>query len=116
MGRLYKDVSRWIFTGAFALFLVIVVFAPQVMAVFGAGFEEGVVALVIVAVAQLYSSSVGPAPRMLAMTGNQNYAMIATTVAAATGVIASLVLVPRYGLPGAALGTPTARPTGHTRS
>jgi hypothetical membrane protein len=83
MGRLYKDVSRWIFTGAFALFLVIVVFAPQVMAVFGAGFEEGVVALVIVAVAQLYSSSVGPAPRMLAMTGNQNYAMIATTAAAA---------------------------------
>jgi O-antigen/teichoic acid export membrane protein len=86
MGRLYKDVSRWIFTGAFLLFLVIVVFAPQVMAVFGEGFREGVVALIIVAVAQLYSSSVGPAPRMLAMTGNQNYAMIATTIAAATGV------------------------------
>ena len=114
MGRLYKDVSRWIFTGAFALFLVIVVFAPQVMSVFGAGFREGVVALVIVAVAQLYSSSVGPAPRMLAMTGNQNYAMIATTVAAATGVIASLILVPRYGLLGAALGMATAIITENT--
>jgi len=114
MGRLYKDVSRWIFTGAFVLFLVIVVFAPQVMAVFGEEFREGVVALIIVAVAQLYSSSVGPAPRMLAMTGNQNYAMIATTIAAATGVVVSLVLVPRYGLIGAAIGMGTAIVTENT--
>ena len=114
MGRLYKDVSRWIFTGAFVLFLIIVVFAPQVMAVFGEGFREGVVALIIVAVAQLYSSSVGPAPRMLAMTGNQNYAMIATTIAAATGVVVSLVLVPRFGLIGAAIGMGTAIVTENT--
>ena len=114
MGRLYKDVSRWIFTGAFALFLVIVVFAPQVMAVFGEAFGAGVTALIIVAVAQLYSSSVGPAPRMLAMTGNQNYAMIATTVAAATGVIVSLILIPRYEILGAAIGMATAIITENT--
>ena len=114
MGRLYKDVSRWIFTGAFLLFLVIVVFAPQVMAVFGEGFREGVVALVIVAVAQLYSSSVGPAPRMLAMTGNQNFAMIATSVAAVTGVVVSLILIPRYEILGAAIGMATAIITENT--
>ena len=114
MGRLYKDVSRWIFTGAFALFLVIVVFAPQVMSVFGEGFGEGVVALVIVAVAQLYSSSVGPAPRMLAMTGNQNFAMIATSVAAVTGVVVSIILIPRYEILGAAIGMATAIITENT--
>ncbi len=114
MGRLYKDVSRWIFTGAFALFLVIVVFAPQVMAVFGERFRQGVVALIIVAVAQLYSSSVGPAPRMLAMTGNQNFAMIATSVAAVTGVVVSLILIPRYEILGAAIGMATAIITENT--
>jgi len=114
MGRLYKDVSRWIFTGAFVLFLVIVVFAPEVMAVFGEGFDEGVTALIIVAVAQLYSSSVGPAPRMLAMTENQNLAMIATAIAAATGLVASLILVPRFGLLGAAIGMATAIITENT--
>jgi O-antigen/teichoic acid export membrane protein len=108
MGRLYKDVSRWIFTGAFALFLVIVVFAPEVMGIFGEEFGAGVTALVIVAVAQLYSSSVGPAPRMLAMTDNQNFAMIATSVAAVTGVITSLILIPRYEVLGAAIGMATA--------
>ena len=114
MGRLYKDVSRWIFTGAFALFLVIVVFAPQVMSVFGASFGQGVTALVIVAIAQLYSSSVGPAPRMLAMTGNQNFAMIATSVAAVTGVVVSLILIPRYEILGAAIGMATAIITENT--
>ncbi len=108
MGRLYKDVSRWIFTGAFGLFLVIVVFGPEIMGIFGPAFGAGVTALVIVAVAQLYSSSVGPAPRMLAMTGNQNYAMIATSVAAATGVVVSFILIPRFEVMGAALGMATA--------
>ncbi len=114
MGRLYKDVSRWIFTGAFVLFLVIVVFAPQVMSVFGARFSDGVMALLIVAVAQLYSSSVGPAPRMLAMTGNQNFAMIATSVAAVTGVVVSLILIPPYEILGAAIGMATAIITENT--
>jgi O-antigen/teichoic acid export membrane protein len=108
MGRLYKDVSRWIFTGAFALFLVIVVFGPEVMGIFGEAFGAGVTALVIVAVAQLYSSSVGPAPRMLAMTDNQNFAMIATSVAAIAGVIVSFVLIPRFEVLGAAIGMATA--------
>jgi len=108
MGRLYKDVSRWIFTGAFGLFLVIVVFGPEIMGIFGPAFGAGVTALIIVAIAQLYSSSVGPAPRMLAMTDNQNYAMIATSVAAITGVIVSFILIPRFEVLGAALGMATA--------
>jgi O-antigen/teichoic acid export membrane protein len=108
MGRLYKDVSRWIFTGALALFLVIVVFAPEVMGIFGEAFGAGVTALIVVAVAQLFSSSIGPAPRMLAMTGNQNYAMIATSTAAITGVIVSFILIPRFEVMGAAVGMATA--------
>lgn len=114
MGRLYKDVSRWIFTGAFVLFLVIVVFSPQIMGIFGEAFGEGVRALIIVAVAQLYSSSVGPAPRMLAMTENQNLAMIATATAAVTGVVACLILIPRFEILGAAIGMATAIITENT--
>ena len=108
MGRLYKDVSRWIFTGAFVLFLVIVVFGPEVMGIFGEAFGAGVTALVVVAVAQLFSSSIGPAPRMLAMTGNQNFAMIATSTSAITGVIVSFILIPRFEVMGAAIGMATA--------
>jgi O-antigen/teichoic acid export membrane protein len=93
LDRLYKDISRWIFTGAFAMFLLIVVLADEVLAVFGPAYVAGVAALIIVAFAQLYSSSVGPTPRMLAMTENQNVVMVATAVAAVIGLSVSVILI-----------------------
>jgi O-antigen/teichoic acid export membrane protein len=109
LDRLYKDVSRWIFTGAFAIFLLIVLLSHEVLAVFGERYVEGVAALVIVAFAQLYSSSVGPTPRMLAMTENQNVVMVATAIAALVGLSVSLALIwtaptPESKILGAAVG------------
>jgi O-antigen/teichoic acid export membrane protein len=114
LGRLYKDVSRWIFTGAFAIFLPILLLSEEILAIFGADFTAGWTALIIVAAAQLYSSSVGPTPRMLAMTDNQNVAMVATAAAAITGVVVSLALVPGLGILGAALGMSAAIITENT--
>ena len=114
LGRLYKDVSRWIFTGAFALFLPILLLSREILAIFGPDFTAGWTALIIVSAAQLYSSSVGPTPRMLAMTGNQNVAMIATATAAIVGVAVSLALVPTLGMLGAALGMASAITTENT--
>jgi O-antigen/teichoic acid export membrane protein len=109
LGRLYRDVSRWIFTGAFGIFLLIVVLSSEVLAVFGAEYVAGTSALIIVALAQLYSSSVGPTPRMLAMTENQNVVMVATAVAAVVGLSVSVVLIwsaptPEQKILGAAIG------------
>jgi O-antigen/teichoic acid export membrane protein len=114
LGRLYKDVSRWIFTGAFAIFLPIVLLSQQILAIFGPAFTSGWTALIIVSAAQLYSSSVGPTPRMLAMTDNQNVAMIATAAAALVGVAASFALVPALGMLGAAIGMASAITTENT--
>jgi O-antigen/teichoic acid export membrane protein len=114
LGRLYKDVSRWIFTGAFAIFLPIVLLSEEILAIFGPAFTTGWTALIIVAAAQLYSSSVGPTPRMLAMTGNQNLAMVAAAVAALVGVAVSFALVPSLSILGAALGMSAAIVTENT--
>ena len=114
LGRLYKDVSRWIFTGAFAIFLPILLLSREILAIFGPAFTAGWTALIIVAAAQLYSSSVGPTPRMLAMTGNQNLAMVATAAAALVGVAVSFALVPTLGMLGAALGMAAAIITENT--
>lgn len=110
LGVLYKDISRWIFTGAFGIFLAILLLAEDVLALgFGERAATGALALVVVAFAQLFSSSVGPTPRMLAMTDNQNVVMIATGVAALTGLAVSITLI--WGAPtteqkilGAAIG------------
>lgn len=93
LGRLYRDIARWIFTGAFAIFLAILLLSGEILAVFGEEYTAGVAALIVVAFAQLFSSSVGPTPRMLAMTDNQNVVMVATAAAAVVGLAASVALV-----------------------
>lgn len=120
LGRLYKDVSRWIFTGAFGIFLAILLLAQDVLVLgFGERAATGVYALLIVAFAQLYSASVGPTPRMLAMTDNQNLVMGATAVAALVGVAVSFTLIGlastvEYQLVGAAVGMASAIVTENT--
>jgi O-antigen/teichoic acid export membrane protein len=120
LGRLYKDISRWIFTGAFAIFLVILLLAEDVLVLgFGREAAVGVTALIVVAFAQLFSSSVGPTPRMLAMTDNQNVAMVATAVASVVGVVVSFVLIglaptPEQKILGAAVGMSSAILTENT--
>jgi O-antigen/teichoic acid export membrane protein len=57
LGYLYKDVSRWAFTGALAFFLLTALLAKDIMAVFGDEFVWGWPVIVVVAAAQLCSSS-----------------------------------------------------------
>ena len=102
LGRLYKDVSRWIFTGGVAFFALICLLARDVLALSGPDFTAGITALIIMAAAQLFSTSVGPTPRMLAMTNNQNLVMIATAISAVAAVAASFALIPPFGMLGAA--------------
>lgn len=105
---LYKDVTRWTFTGAFALFMVVVLLAEEALSFFGEDFAVGWTALIILSGAQLFSTVVGPSPRMLAMTGNQNVVMTASIIGAVTGVIGTVALSPVFGIIGAAIGVSAA--------
>ncbi|CAN5645563.1 flippase [soil metagenome] len=101
LGSLYKDISRWAFTGSLALFLVIVPLAKDIMVVFGPEFVSGWVVLIVIGVAQLFNSSTGHTARILAMTGYQNVVMVATLGATTAGIAATIFLVPIYGILGA---------------
>jgi O-antigen/teichoic acid export membrane protein len=108
LSRLYGDVSRWAFTGAFAFFLVTVPLAPDIMLFFGREFAHGWPVIVVISAAQLFNSSVGPTARLLAMTGHQNSVMVSTLGSALAAVALNLLLVPAYGVAGAAAATAAA--------
>jgi O-antigen/teichoic acid export membrane protein len=108
LGYLYKDVSRWAFTGALAFFLLTALLAKDIMAVFGDEFVWGWPVIVVVAAAQLFSSSVGPTARVLAMTGHQRIVMIATLGSTMAAAALNLLLVPVFGIFGAAAATAAA--------
>ena len=108
LGRLYEDVSRWAFTGALAFFLVTAPLAPDIMLFFGREFAHGWPVIVVFSAAQLFNSSVGPTARLLAMTGHQNAVMVSTVGSAVAAVVLNLLLVPAYGVAGAAIATAAA--------
>ncbi|HEX2098682.1 MAG TPA: flippase [Rubrobacteraceae bacterium] len=108
LGYLYKDVSRWAFTGALAFFLITVLLAKDVMAVFGEEFVVGWPVVVVVAASQLFNVSVGPTARLLAMTGHQRIVLFSTLVSAGAVVGLCLLLIPHYDMLGAAVATAAA--------
>ncbi len=108
LGRLYQDVSRWVFTGGLAVFLLTVVLGRDLMAVFGPEFVAGWVVLVILAGGELFNSAVGPTQRVLSMTRHQKVLMFATAGSAVICVGANFALVPGYGILGAAVATALA--------
>ena len=108
LGQLYQDVSRWVFTGALAVFLITMVLGKDILAVLGHEFVSGWAVLIIIAGAQLFNSSVGPTQRMLAMTRHQKVLMLATAGSAVLGVFANFALVPLYGVLGAGVATAAA--------
>lgn len=105
LGNLYKDVSLWAFTGSLVVFLLTVFLGRDIMVIFGPAFVPGWSALVVVAGAQLFSSSVGLTDRLLSMTGHQKIVMFATVGSTILGVAVSFVLIPIYGILGAAVAT-----------
>ena len=72
LGSLYQDVCRWITALGFAPFLLTVLLAKDILAIFGSEFVAGWPVLVLIAIAQMFSSSVGPTNRVLAMTASED--------------------------------------------
>ena len=108
LNYLYRDVSRWSFAGALALFLLTALLAKNIMAIFGGEFISGWPVIVVVAAAQLFNSSLGPSARILAMTGHQRIIMYTTLGSAAATVVLNLLFVPAFGILGAAATTAIA--------
>lgn len=105
LGRLYKDVSRWAFTGSLAVFLPTALFARDILEVFGSEFVAGWLAMVVIAGGYLFGSSVGLTARVLMMTGHEKRVMWSKIGATTATLAGGAALTPVFGLMGAAVAT-----------
>lgn len=103
LNRLYQILTKWIFGLTLPLAAVVVVFSRVLMRVFGHDFEAGWVILVIGAAGQLINCAVGSVGYLLLMSGNEKRLVRIQLVAAVVTVSSCLVLVPRWGIAGAAV-------------
>jgi O-antigen/teichoic acid export membrane protein len=111
LARLYKAVSRWIFTIGVPVFLVQVLFGEALLSTFGRGFGEGRVALTLLALGQLANYGSGAASNVLTMTGRARANLVFTVVHLAVTVALNLLLIPPFGLLGAAVANAAAMST-----
>lgn len=102
LGRLYRTTTKWAVTVNLPIFLILVLLAEPIMSIFGQDFEVGAPALVILACANLVNVGTGPCGAMLDMTGNSVAKLVNSIIVVEVSLLTSLLLVPTYGLVGAA--------------
>jgi O-antigen/teichoic acid export membrane protein len=100
---LYKVETKWAISLGLPFFLVLSIFARPIMSIFGSGFAEGAVVLIMLSVAQMIVVSAGSQGQVLMMTGRQNLTLINNAFFAVTNIILNYFLIPRYGIIGAAV-------------
>ena len=104
LGRLFQTLTKWILGLTLPLGCVIIVFARELMRIFGPEFEAGWPILIIGTLGQLINCGVGSVGYLLLMSGQQRRLIRIQAVMAVVMVGLSLLLIPRLGLTGAALG------------
>jgi len=99
---------RWTFLPSLAISAAIVALGKPLLWLFGPEFVDGYPLLAILVVGLLARASVGPVERLLTMCGQQTFCALIYASAFVLNIALNLFLVPKFGLPGAAIATATA--------
>jgi O-antigen/teichoic acid export membrane protein len=102
-GKLYQTATVWLMALAFPAYITTMVFAPLLLGVFGRGFGSGATSLIILGAANLFAAACGPVDVVLLMAGRSGLSLVNNGIALSANVGLNLLLIPRYGINGAAI-------------
>jgi O-antigen/teichoic acid export membrane protein len=103
LGLYYKTVTKWMFTLSLPVYLILIVGADSFLLIFGREFVRGRSSLVALSLGWIGYSVTNSASSMLAMSGRQKLRVINMTGLLGLTLLLNVILIPRYGMPGAAL-------------
>ena len=103
---LYKSTTRWIFLITLPLFLFLVFFPEEIiLLLFGSLYISGTIVLRILSLAFFISTLGGLAFDVLIAMGKTKFIMITQGTGAVTNIALNVLLIPPFGIKGAAIGT-----------
>lgn len=102
---LYQQLTRWIFTVALFLALGAIIYAKEILLIFGEGYTDGSAILILFTVGQLANAAVGPSGFLLMMTDHQYLSLVNRWGIGILNVICNYVFIHQFGILGAALAT-----------
>jgi O-antigen/teichoic acid export membrane protein len=103
------DSIRWTFWASLAAMVVILAAGKLLLSLFGQQFaEDGYQLMFILAIGLMARAAIGPAERLLSMVGEQRACAAVYATAFILNLALCIVLIPRLGVPGAAVSTSIA--------
>lgn len=105
---LYKVVTAWSMAGAWPLYLSLALLAPTLLPLFGEGYVEASDVVVVLSLAMLAATAAGAVDTVLLMSGRSWLSLANSVTAAVLNVAMNVVLIPRFGIMGAAIAWATA--------
>lgn len=103
LGKLYQTANKWAVMVQLPIFLVMVIYPTALLSIFGHSYVEGATALIVLAVADLLNVGTGMGGVILDMTGYTRLKLINSILRLVIYLGADLLLIPRWGLIGAAV-------------
>lgn len=103
--KTYRITTRWITFFTLIYVCEIVIFRKEIMALLGDDFKHGTTILILLTVGYFIDTSVGSVANMNTMTGRPKYNLYSNLFVIIINVIFNIILIPRYGINGAAFAT-----------
>lgn len=108
MRQLFARACSWVLLVGAPLVAFLISNAPDILVLFGRDFQAAVPALYILAGAQLVNLGTGLVAAFLLMADREILILVLNIVALGANVVLCRLLIPEYGLVGAAIGLATA--------
>ena len=106
--RVVRSSARYLLLWAFVSLLAIFFLGSHFLSIFGQGFQAGYTALLILSIGQAMTIVLGPVDSILIMTGHHHAALIGLIVSTIVNLLLNVLLIPHYGMAGAAIATATS--------
>jgi O-antigen/teichoic acid export membrane protein len=105
LDHIFKITTKWVFYLTMPMCIIILFSREEILTLFGEEFTSGANVLIVLALARLISNSTGSVGLTLIMAGRERLEFLNTFLIAVSNIILNLILIPRYGIIGAAIAT-----------
>ncbi|MBO0809200.1 MAG: polysaccharide biosynthesis C-terminal domain-containing protein [Actinobacteria bacterium] len=102
--HLYQATTGWLILLTWPLYLLAVIYGPQVLTLFGHSYRAGHPVMIILGLTMLLATACGQVDMVLITTGRSGWSLANGLLAVGINITLDLLLIPRYGITGAAVG------------
>jgi O-antigen/teichoic acid export membrane protein len=102
--RVYQATTAWLILLTWPLYLLAVIYGPEILTVFGHSYRAGDKVMVILGCTMLLATACGQVDMVLITTGRSSWSLANGLMALFVNIGLDLLLIPRYGITGAAIG------------